>query len=81
MKIVFTLPFKNYRCEFTKAHCADNNIDLLHVGDCTDVDIAIAKPVAGSDVVMDFFCTSLSKIDCPVETTQVCGSDGYTYTG
>lgn len=71
--------FYTFRCEFSKAHCADPSLDLLHPGDCTDLDVATATPVAGNEVIVDFFCTSLSKIDCPTTIDKVCGSDGWTY--
>ncbi|KAL4239100.1 negative regulation of serine-type peptidase [Mactra antiquata] len=69
----------NNKCEFSKAHCADPTIDLLHEGDCTDADIATAMPSAGNVVIVDFFCTSLSKEDCPTSVSKVCASDGRTY--
>ncbi|XP_045171155.1 serine protease inhibitor dipetalogastin-like isoform X2 [Mercenaria mercenaria] len=69
----------NNRCEFTKAHCKDPSIDLLHVGDCSDLDIATATPVPGNEVIVDFFCTSLSKTNCPTEIEKVCATDGRTY--
>ncbi|KAH3805980.1 agrin-like [Dreissena polymorpha] len=68
------------RCEFSKAHCQELSIQLLHIGDCSRlVDIATAAPVAGKDVVFDFFCTSLSHMTCPPDPTKVCGSNNRTY--
>lgn len=72
------ITYKN-KCEFSKAHCADPSIDLLHIGDCTDIDVATATPVAGNEVIVDFFCKSLSKMDCPTDIENVCGTDGRTY--
>ena len=70
-----------FRCEFSKAHCNDNTIDLKHYGACTSADGSTPAPVNvdGSDVVFDFLCTSLSHMDCPVEEDKVCADDGYTY--
>ncbi len=69
------------RCEFSRAHCADGTIDLKHNGACTDIDLGIstASPVDGAEAVFDFFCTALSKEDCPADVNKVCASDGNTY--
>ncbi|XP_060555156.1 ovomucoid-like [Ruditapes philippinarum] len=72
--------YKN-KCEFSRAHCADKSIDLKHNGACTAADGTTPAPVnaAGSDVVFDFLCTSLSHMDCPADDDKVCADDGYTY--
>ncbi|XP_060555166.1 agrin-like [Ruditapes philippinarum] len=72
--------YKN-KCEFSKAHCRDSTIDIKHYGNCTSADGTTPAPIngAGSDHVLDFFCTHLSHTNCPVGGTKICASDGRIY--
>ncbi|XP_052798228.1 agrin-like [Mya arenaria] len=67
------------KCEFSKAHCANQTIDLLHIGACTDADKNENTGAEGGTVIFDFFCTSLSHMNCPTDVSKVCGSDNRTY--
>ena len=82
MLIFYTIVFPTLisRCEFSRAHCTDNTLDLLHSGACTDADKPTASPVDGVDVVFDFMCTSLSHMACPADDSKVCATDGRTYS-
>ncbi|XP_045209792.1 agrin-like [Mercenaria mercenaria] len=72
--------YKN-KCEFSKAHCADNSINLKHYGPCNGADGTTSSPVdaAGAEVVFDFMCTSLSHISCTPGGSKVCASNGRIY--
>ncbi|KAH3886021.1 hypothetical protein DPMN_010022 [Dreissena polymorpha] len=61
------------------AHSQEPSINILHVGDCTDVDMATTTPVRGTDVVLcDFLCTSLRHMNCPDDQNKVCASNYWT---
>ncbi|XP_045209830.2 agrin-like [Mercenaria mercenaria] len=72
--------YKN-KCEFSRAHCKDSTLDLRHSGSCTAADGSTPAPVnaAGSEVVFDFMCTSLSHMDCQAGGEKTCASDGRAY--
>ncbi|KAL4239076.1 hypothetical protein ACF0H5_003779 [Mactra antiquata] len=70
------------KCEFSRAHCNDDTLGLLHYGACNSLDGTTPSPgnaVNGSEIVFDFMCTSLSHMNCPVGGDKVCGSDGRPY--
>ncbi|KAH3884792.1 follistatin-like isoform X2 [Dreissena polymorpha] len=68
------------KCEFSKAHCRNPNINLKHYGACDASDgLTTPDPVKGAELVLDFMCTSLSHMNCPVEEAKVCASNGRTY--
>ncbi|XP_041347355.1 tomoregulin-1-like [Gigantopelta aegis] len=62
-------------CLFSKAHCHDRDIHMIHNGTCFTGN----SGSHGSEATYEFFCRNLHYSHCGTDVEIVCGSDATTY--
>ncbi|OWF42232.1 hypothetical protein KP79_PYT16406 [Mizuhopecten yessoensis] len=67
------------RCEFTKSHCLNNHIHVVHEGSCNGQSHLTSNLTSGELLLLQFMCEDITGHRCEEDFDQVCGSNGVTY--